>query len=69
LNGGPEERSTPIRDPGMRTGSDLDPPKRPTAGELIQEDGVVHLGDGEGARQGMDDYVELKYLCLGDITR
>ena len=30
--------------------------------------GVKHSGLGrEGARQGMDDYVELKYLCLGDI--
>ena len=32
--------------------------------------GVKQSGLGrEGARQGMDDYVELKYLCLGDITR
>jgi succinate-semialdehyde dehydrogenase/glutarate-semialdehyde dehydrogenase len=23
----------------------------------------------EGARQGMDDYVEVKYLCLGDIQK
>ena len=30
--------------------------------------GVKHSGLGrEGARQGMEDYVELKYLCLGDI--
>jgi succinate-semialdehyde dehydrogenase/glutarate-semialdehyde dehydrogenase len=30
--------------------------------------GVKHSGLGrEGAHQGMDDYVELKYLCLGDI--
>jgi succinate-semialdehyde dehydrogenase/glutarate-semialdehyde dehydrogenase len=32
--------------------------------------GVKHSGLGrEGARQGMDDYLELKYLCLGDIQR
>ena len=32
--------------------------------------GVKQSGLGrEGARQGMDDYVELKYLCLGDITK
>ena len=32
--------------------------------------GVKQSGLGrEGARQGMDDYVEIKYLCLGDITR
>jgi succinate-semialdehyde dehydrogenase / glutarate-semialdehyde dehydrogenase len=32
--------------------------------------GVKQSGLGrEGARQGMDDYVELKYLCLGDINR
>ncbi len=32
--------------------------------------GVKQSGLGrEGARQGMDDYVEVKYLCLGDITR
>jgi succinate-semialdehyde dehydrogenase/glutarate-semialdehyde dehydrogenase len=30
--------------------------------------GVKQSGLGrEGARQGVDDYVELKYLCLGDI--
>jgi succinate-semialdehyde dehydrogenase/glutarate-semialdehyde dehydrogenase len=30
--------------------------------------GVKHSGLGrEGAHQGMDDYVEIKYLCLGDI--
>ena len=32
--------------------------------------GVKQSGLGrEGARQGMDDYVETKYLCLGDILR
>ena len=32
--------------------------------------GVKQSGLGrEGARQGIDDYVEVKYLCLGDITR
>ncbi|MBP6765893.1 MAG: aldehyde dehydrogenase family protein, partial [Rubrivivax sp.] len=32
--------------------------------------GVKQSGLGrEGAQQGMDDYVEIKYLCLGDIAR
>ena len=32
--------------------------------------GVKQSGLGrEGARQGMDDYVELKYLCLGDVLK
>ena len=32
--------------------------------------GVKQSGLGrEGARQGVDDYVELKYLCLGDINK
>jgi succinate-semialdehyde dehydrogenase/glutarate-semialdehyde dehydrogenase len=32
--------------------------------------GVKQSGQGrEGARQGMDDYVEVKYLCLGDILK
>lgn len=32
--------------------------------------GVKQSGLGrEGARQGIDDYVELKYLCLGDLHR
>ncbi|MBQ0936997.1 NAD-dependent succinate-semialdehyde dehydrogenase [Ideonella paludis] len=32
--------------------------------------GVKQSGLGrEGARQGMDDYVEVKYLCLGDIQK
>lgn len=32
--------------------------------------GVKQSGLGrEGARQGVDDYVELKYLCLGDIQK
>ncbi|MEK8031381.1 NAD-dependent succinate-semialdehyde dehydrogenase [Ideonella sp. DXS29W] len=32
--------------------------------------GVKQSGLGrEGARQGMDDYVEVKYLCLGDINK
>ena len=32
--------------------------------------GVKQSGLGrEGARQGMDDYVEIKYLCLGDVQK
>jgi succinate-semialdehyde dehydrogenase/glutarate-semialdehyde dehydrogenase len=32
--------------------------------------GVKQSGLGrEGAHQGMDDYVEVKYLCLGDIQK
>ena len=32
--------------------------------------GVKHSGIGrEGGRQGIEDYVELKYVCLGDISR
>jgi len=32
--------------------------------------GVKQSGLGrEGARQGIDDYVELKYLCLGDLNK
>jgi succinate-semialdehyde dehydrogenase / glutarate-semialdehyde dehydrogenase len=32
--------------------------------------GVKQSGLGrEGARQGMDDYIEIKYLCLGDILK
>jgi succinate-semialdehyde dehydrogenase/glutarate-semialdehyde dehydrogenase len=32
--------------------------------------GVKQSGLGrEGARQGIDDYLEVKYLCLGDIQR
>jgi len=32
--------------------------------------GVKQSGLGrEGAHQGIDDYVEIKYLCLGDILR
>jgi succinate-semialdehyde dehydrogenase/glutarate-semialdehyde dehydrogenase len=32
--------------------------------------GVKQSGLGrEGARQGIDDYVEIKYLCLGDILK
>ena len=32
--------------------------------------GVKQSGLGrEGARQGIEDYVEIKYLCLGDIQR
>ena len=32
--------------------------------------GVKQSGLGrEGARQGLEEYLELKYLCLGDITR
>ena len=32
--------------------------------------GVKQSGLGrEGAHQGMDDYVEIKYLCLGDVMK
>ena len=32
--------------------------------------GVKQSGLGrEGSRHGMDDYVELKYLCLGDLLK
>jgi succinate-semialdehyde dehydrogenase/glutarate-semialdehyde dehydrogenase len=32
--------------------------------------GVKQSGLGrEGARQGIDEYVEVKYLCLGDVLR
>ena len=32
--------------------------------------GVKQSGIGrEGAHQGIDDYVELKYLCLGDVLK
>jgi succinate-semialdehyde dehydrogenase/glutarate-semialdehyde dehydrogenase len=32
--------------------------------------GVKQSGLGrEGARQGLEEYLELKYLCLGDIAR
>jgi succinate-semialdehyde dehydrogenase/glutarate-semialdehyde dehydrogenase len=32
--------------------------------------GVKHSGLGrEGARQGIDDYLETKYLCLGDVLK
>jgi succinate-semialdehyde dehydrogenase/glutarate-semialdehyde dehydrogenase len=32
--------------------------------------GVKQSGLGrEGAHQGMDDYVEIKYLCLGDVQK
>jgi succinate-semialdehyde dehydrogenase/glutarate-semialdehyde dehydrogenase len=32
--------------------------------------GVKQSGLGrEGGRQGLDDYLEVKYLCLGDIQR
>ncbi|MCW5632899.1 MAG: NAD-dependent succinate-semialdehyde dehydrogenase [Rubrivivax sp.] len=32
--------------------------------------GVKHSGLGrEGARQGIDEYVEVKYLCLGDLQK
>jgi succinate-semialdehyde dehydrogenase/glutarate-semialdehyde dehydrogenase len=27
------------------------------------------LGREEGSHHGIDDYVEIKYLCLGDITK
>jgi succinate-semialdehyde dehydrogenase/glutarate-semialdehyde dehydrogenase len=32
--------------------------------------GVKQSGLGrEGGKQGMDDYIETKYLCLGDILK
>jgi succinate-semialdehyde dehydrogenase/glutarate-semialdehyde dehydrogenase len=32
--------------------------------------GVKQSGTGrEGGRQGIDDYLETKYLCLGDIVK
>jgi succinate-semialdehyde dehydrogenase/glutarate-semialdehyde dehydrogenase len=32
--------------------------------------GVKQSGLGrEGGRQGIEDYVEVKYLCLGDIQK
>ncbi|RZL37768.1 MAG: aldehyde dehydrogenase family protein, partial [Rubrivivax sp.] len=32
--------------------------------------GVKQSGQGrEGGRQGIEDYVEVKYLCLGDILK
>ena len=32
--------------------------------------GVKQSGLGrEGSHHGMDDYVEIKYLCLGDILK
>ena len=38
--------------------------------EVAPFGGVKQSGLGrEGAHQGMDDYVEIKYLCLGDIQR
>ncbi len=38
--------------------------------EVAPFGGVKQSGLGrEGAHQGMDDYVEIKYLCLGDIQK
>ncbi|WP_137917311.1 NAD-dependent succinate-semialdehyde dehydrogenase [Hydrogenophaga sp. 2FB] len=40
------------------------------ASEHVPFGGVKQSGLGrEGSRHGMDDYVELKYLCLGDIHK
>ncbi|MDO9435877.1 NAD-dependent succinate-semialdehyde dehydrogenase [Hydrogenophaga sp.] len=40
------------------------------ASEHVPFGGVKQSGLGrEGSRHGMDDYVELKYLCLGDIQK
>ena len=40
------------------------------ATEHVPFGGVKQSGLGrEGSHHGMDDYVELKYLCLGDILK
>jgi succinate-semialdehyde dehydrogenase/glutarate-semialdehyde dehydrogenase len=40
------------------------------ATEHVPFGGVKQSGLGrEGSHHGMDDYVELKYLCLGDIQK
>lgn len=40
------------------------------ATEHVPFGGVKHSGLGrEGSHHGMDDYVEIKYLCVGDILR
>jgi len=39
-------------------------------GRIFRVGEALEYGMGrEGAHQGMDDYVELKYLCLGDIQK
>ena len=38
--------------------------------EVAPFGGVKESGIGrEGSKYGMDDYLEVKYLCLGDITK
>jgi succinate-semialdehyde dehydrogenase/glutarate-semialdehyde dehydrogenase len=38
--------------------------------EVAPFGGVKESGIGrEGSKYGMDDYLEIKYLCLGDITK
>jgi succinate-semialdehyde dehydrogenase/glutarate-semialdehyde dehydrogenase len=40
------------------------------ATEHVPFGGVKQSGLGrEGSHHGMDEYVELKYLCLGDVMR
>ena len=40
------------------------------ATEHVPFGGVKQSGLGrEGSRHGMDDYVEIKYICLGDILK
>ncbi|MDP2771317.1 MAG: aldehyde dehydrogenase family protein, partial [Giesbergeria sp.] len=40
------------------------------ATEHVPFGGVKQSGLGrEGSHHGMDDYVEIKYLCLGDIQK
>jgi succinate-semialdehyde dehydrogenase/glutarate-semialdehyde dehydrogenase len=40
------------------------------ATEHVPFGGVKHSGLGrEGSHYGMDDYVEIKYLCVGDILK
>jgi succinate-semialdehyde dehydrogenase/glutarate-semialdehyde dehydrogenase len=40
------------------------------ATEHVPFGGVKHSGLGrEGSSHGMEDYVEIKYLCVGDILK
>ncbi len=40
------------------------------ATEHVPFGGVKQSGLGrEGSSQGMDDYVELKFLCIGDVLK
>jgi succinate-semialdehyde dehydrogenase/glutarate-semialdehyde dehydrogenase len=40
------------------------------ATEHVPFGGVKQSGLGrEGSHHGMDDYIEIKYLCLGDILK